>query len=465
MTLDELAQRIARDRHGAEYVELSRRSPLNAVIECAHLAEAIGEDEYNALIHMEADEDFSFFVGPNDPLLPGRRAIRSLPKGVFIACIFVENPKGQARLGKRHLIMPMISLGDGWAACGDPSQVGIGNRNTGWSTVDLDRDLSWLDASVSNGYDLFNRVPAGTGATQLLRMRYRPPGRSPPAASASSAPKAAPGMVWGKPHKSSDLRQTICDAATDLVGLNIEPGRRNRSDTPDRNIFRVNFQFSLAPEAFELLFNSPNEMRGHYYVQADLGDRYIRSLLAAMANAIDWHEALRALNEEQVFGRTVSTRSRSRNRRIIERIKTSVSNGKIWYREGKGTTRRVPWKMGTNDDVSIAIPPNTRWSTDALAKAGNLRALLEDNAVELDRLSELELDTLKSKFNGPRSSLLIAAGANYFHCPPNQSGTTKRPSANVDVKGEWVNARGKPAGFTPPGKHFRGSQIKWFGFT
>lgn len=473
MTLSQLARAIAEQADDPRHIDLSRRPALNAVIECAHLARAISEDEYTALLHMTPMHDFSDFVGPKDDLIQHRGAIADVPDGAFIAIIFVENPNLPEELGMRHLIMPMISLGGGFAACCDPSQIGIGQPQGGWSVVNLLEDLHWLDEEKSNKYDLFNRYRAGEQKSQLLRLRYRMPGRSSTVGASHPGVVTTPDLVWGQPRKSPELLRLITAAAQSVTKIEFEPAIGNSNRPDDAKVERICFKFTLDQGPFELLFNSPNEMRGHYYAGAALGEAYVREMLTAIVEKIDWQKALRNGGRDDYFGRQFSAASREANAEIIRLAKLSVIRGKLWHREGVPTAIRTVWRLGKNGTADIRIPPNARWSPEEAARKGNWNALLADTVAPRQQISETDMEVLTHKFakRETASNYNAEQGSLYVHSPRDPFAfffdldEDERDPANVDVKGEWVNRRGETGDYTPPGKLFRSHQIKWFGFT
>lgn len=460
MTLQELASSIAAAPASDQNRDLALLPPLNAVIECARRAGAIDEDAYNALLRMDADQDFSFFVGPNDSLVKDRAELQSMPGGAFIAVIFVEDPRGKDQVGRRHLVLPMISLGGGKAAGLDSSQIGLGALHDGWTIVDLD-DLHWLNDSQTNGYDTFNRFPVGIKKSQVLRLRYRMPARS----SARNTAPGSPHLAWGTPEPSTTLRQQIVAAAGTMKRPMIEDGWDNSKKPPDEHVFRVGFRFELDHDAFETFFNSPNELRGHYYADSEQGDSYTRDLLQGIADTIDWEKSLAALGNDEIFGRPFSHVRGSTNGRIVELVKASVVAGKIWFNEKASVSSRADWHEDNNQQVAIKFAPNTRWIADQASASANWRAFLADTRADQGVIADDAFRVLDIKFNDLGLDH-ATTGSKYRYCTSAASLAGDDPNRlNMDIKGDWVKPDGSLAGFTPKGKHFRGYQIKWFGFT
>jgi len=457
MKLHEFAQSVADAPSSDAFRDLSRRPPLNAVIECAHRAGAIDEAEYNALLHMDWEDDFALFVGPNDDRVKRRADVRKIPAGAFIAFIRVDRPRTHKEWGRRHLIHAMISLDHGKAVGIDPSQIGIGAAHAGWSIVDLDEGLNWLGDSPTNGYDLFNRFAVATQKSEPLRLRHRPPGRSSPSTAAPGSSR----LAWGRPAPDASLRAAILQAAQSLRGLKVEPGQDNAHNQPAQHVFRVNFRFELDHESFEAFFNSPNELRGHYYADGPEGDAYMRDLLVGIADSIDWNQALATLGQQQLFGQPFP----AQHQQITELVKASLVAGKIWFVEKRSVSTETDWFDGNNQRVPIEHSPNTRWLANRQSAAGNWQAFLADTQADKGLIDANAFAALKTKFD----TLGLAharKGAKYRYClTPAQAVQHGLSLENMDVKGDWVRADGRPAGFTPDGKHFRGHQIKWFGFT
>lgn len=473
MSLAEFASAVLRDQ--ALFLDLSTRPSLNAVIECAHRAGAIGEDEYNALLHMDAGEDFSFFVGPDDTRVRHRRDVKKIPPGAFIAIILVENPKSSRPPfnAPRHLVHALIALEYGLAVGVDHSQISAAHaRRRAWSVIDLDRDLVWLDEDQTNGYDLFSGVALGLQAARLLRIRYRMPGRAVPgpAGPGGGAASAAAAVTnWGQPDPThaNALLDAVARAARQPVKLKIEPGMDNSRNPPAEHIFRVNFQFALDNGRFEELFNSPNGLRGHYYADAAGGDAYTRTLLTAIGDAIDWPQVLTDKGDASYFGKAFPAEQDA----IIARIKASLTAGKIWFKESKPSDPSpvitgTPWPNAQLREAVNFYPRNSRWASEATSVKGNWRAFLADTRASELRLGKSDYDALELKFTDALGKSIGSFGASYFYClPPEKAALQAAGTVNLDVKGEWLRANGEPTGTIHPGKHYRAHQIKWFGFT
>lgn len=171
MSLEKFA-RDAANPQSDEYRKLSALPSWDAVIECALDAGAISRERASSLMSINWRESFSKFVSRGDPRVRNAKEMFQVPAGAFLAFIRVDAPDAYHsfvgdRLGRRHIVHAMISLGEGEAAGNGNSVLGIGS-NDGWQVLNLAKDLHWIPGSIS-----FNAVPLGVAKSRPLRIRYR----------------------------------------------------------------------------------------------------------------------------------------------------------------------------------------------------------------------------------------------------------------------------------------------------
>lgn len=151
---------------------VSRLSSWDAVIEFALAAQALSKGWADELRALEWDKNFAKFVHPKDDRAHSAAELRFIPVGAFIAFVSVDEPSPYfsfvlgKKLGRRHLVHAMISLGRGFAAgVGNKRGIGIGNDGQ-WEVLDLASLCVWTGASVAG-------VPLGTRQARPLHVRFR----------------------------------------------------------------------------------------------------------------------------------------------------------------------------------------------------------------------------------------------------------------------------------------------------
>jgi hypothetical protein len=448
MALEDFARQVANEPDGEWNGYLSGFWPIDAVIMCAFQAGTLDQRQADRLWDMEWTDDFAAFVAPDDELIASAVEMADLPAGYFLAFIEVDQPPSHGTLGRRHLLHAMISLGDGFAVGCRNSLVGLPSDGDAWQVVDLARDLNWLPPGVTNGYDVINAMPTAVAKSRPIRLRRRWPAVVP----GPVAGRTTGVGVWGHPEPSSALADRIVAAAAQTVqSFKVVP-----SDDATDPVYRPSFTFRISRDDYELFFNSPNELRGHYYASAEHGNSYTAKLLRRIVDAINWNAMLPRAG--QFFDQP------------LHGLQQSFLRGKIWTSEETNIISRIDWALDQQTDRHlISIPPNKRWSVEESRNERNWQAFLGETGLrESDLPAHIKhqaIDALTNRFRN--GGYAADNGADYFYtrAQPRQPDDDIDTLPNIDVKGGWTRADGSDGVFTPPKKLYRGHQIKWFGFT
>jgi hypothetical protein len=157
------------------YLKICDLDPLPAVIQCAKDAGAITPERATQLSGAVTRDRFADLVKTDDPPVLSAADMKRVPKGAFIAFIFLDPPAANSpqypiRKGVRHLIHVMVSLGNGRAVGTKGKNMGLPVRTTNWEEVDLSTCLLWN--TVPGTYDAIAES-LGVGSPRHLRIRYR----------------------------------------------------------------------------------------------------------------------------------------------------------------------------------------------------------------------------------------------------------------------------------------------------
>lgn len=463
MALEDFARQVANEPDGEWNGYLSGFWPIDAVIMCAFQAETLDQRQADRLWDMEWTDDFAAFVAPGDELITNAAAMVDLPAGYFLAFIEVDQPPSHGTLGRRHLLHAMISLGDGFAVGCRNSLVGLPSNGDAWQVVNLARHLNWLPPGVTNGYDVINAMTVTIAKSRPIRLRCRPAAETRGVATGRTTRVG----VWGNPEPSSALADRIVAAAVaTLQGSRIDPGHANADSRRNDPIFRPTFTFRIDLDDYELFFNSPQGLRGHYYASAEQGNRYTADLLAQIVAAVDW-------SPWQEMAAAAFTEADP-----LEALRASFLRGKIWTAEDFDRILSTEWDLSASTDRHpVTIPPNRRWSKESEQNQRNWHAFVAETGLRAFQppsgFSRAQVETALSKrFNFahpdqgfPPPGGVARSGAEYHYTAGNAAGAASGVAPNIDVKGGWTRRDGSDGDFTPPNKFFRGQQIKWFGFT
>lgn len=452
MPLADYAREVAAERNGERNQYLSRLAAIDAVIACAFQAGTLDQPQADRLWDMDWWDNFSAFVGPDDQLVLNQFDLASLPAGNFLAFIEVDEPESGKTEGRRHLLHAMISLGEGLAAGCRNDLIEQPQDGDAWQILDFAGGLKWL--GEHNGFDAIEAMPLGIAKSRRLRLRCRAPDQAPRRVAAPTTGA----QVWGNPRPSRALADRIVAAAARTLRDFKAPASWD-SPHPEP-IYRPTFKFRISRDDYEEFFNSPNELRGHYYTSAELGDQYTASLMQRLAGEIDWAPLLSELAD--IFTSPLTA------------LKQSLERGKIWTAEDSAIIVEEPaWNVGQatdRDGHRIIIPPNHRWRIARPRNDGNWQAFWHETGMWRNDLPDdvraTAITELSNRFRlGGRYAAI--QGANYFYTRtvPRLPRDDVENLPNIDVKGGWTKADGSDGEFTPPKKFFRGHQIKWFGFT
>ncbi|MEM1085145.1 MAG: hypothetical protein AAGI48_13615 [Verrucomicrobiota bacterium] len=407
---------------------------LKAVILCAEKCGMIDAEQAQKLGDINPEDwgtSFARFVSKDDRTAKDTREMSAVPEGALIAFIYVSKPdaddpaQSTMKEGVRHLLHAMISTGNGRAAGKENlSRLGLGSDDS-WQEIDLAAlKERWIPADRVNVFDRFSGVRLGGKVSRIVRVRHRM-------------------GKWGNPVPSDGIRDALLDAASHVrtvyIDPNIDPG----------GYIRPTFRLKVSRAVFQEFFNSYNEMRGHYYLSAQAGDHYTEAFLRGMLAKMDWEKITLAPYPKS------GLKLNELHHKLIEEYKKSILLGKIWSVESGEHWKKENWLPDFRDGF-VTLPPNGRWSDDKRKKQANLESFKDETGLGTRPGEENVLGKMEARYMADK--MYSAYGAKYFDW-------VGEDMENIDVKGVFMNPDDSEEYFMHEDKRYRGSQIKWFGFS